>query len=619
MNLLRRGICNWLAVVLVMTAVADANGQAAGAVDPRQPSRLPPTLEPARLPPVDAGQQTSPPVRGDNSQPRGSPQNSRQRRSSLGAVQRVNVRVTASSGGNVYLDKGRRAGLLAGDEVSLFPPGGDIVNATIQSVSKSSSRCTVVSGRGPVDIGTRGEVRIPSDRLDPEVEKLPRGNAPEHPPWTRPPEDWDQNEPLLAPAFSQSPRDRAPTIHGRLFAHYMHTWNRHSAHNQYSLGRMGASLRMENPFCRGGGLRLDGEFSRRGVFLDDELDDVSDPGRLNRISYHWGGGDENPFRIEAGRFVSYEFPEAGILDGAELVYKTGRGHRVGVSAGFLPEPFPSLVLIDDLHVGVFCRWVSDDQETASSTVAFQKTWHKGTPDRELLIWSGDYDPSEYLSVHSTVWCDFYDSRDTLKSTRFEITEAVVEPVVQFDPGRAIGAHVSYVRWPQLLRRDFSPFVQQQVVGDHVVRYGLFSWQDLNDCVRLDGRVDRWHDQSNEAGTSWDIGIRFRDLLFEHGEVALSVFGTDGLYSTGPGGRVMVNHRFSRCFASVSYDLADYELARQGARVRLGNTAGVILQQSARANLDITLSPNRSVSVFADYRFGQNQSAVQGGVFYQRRL
>jgi hypothetical protein len=538
-----------------------------------------------------------------------------------GAVTRVEIRVTASSGGSIYLDKGRASGLSPGDEVVLFPAGDGIVNAAVQSVSRSSARCTIVSGQRNIDIGTRGQALLPADRLALEAVERPAltRNSPEHRPWTHPPENWDQNQPLLAPAYSREPEERKRSVRGRLFADYLHTWNRSDAWNQYSLGRAGAAVWVENPFRRGGELYIDGEFNRRGVFLADQSDAVDGPGRLDRISYYWGGTDDQPWRVELGRFLSYEIPEFGVVDGTELVFRTAAGHRIGVSAGFLPQPFPNLATRNDVFVAAFSRWVSDPLETLSSALGFQKTWHKGTPDRDLLVWSGDYDPNEHFSLHSTVWGDFYDSHDTLKSTSFEISEAIVQPIIRVDPGHGVGAHVSYVRWPQLLRLDYSPYVEQQIIGDRVLRWGLFTWQDLGRRVRLDGRVDQWSDQSHETGTSWEARVAFRELLFEHGEVALAVFSTDGTYSSGPGGRVSVNRRFAWCFASLAYDIADYKLTDHVGGMSLSNTSGDLLQHAIRANLDFTMASDRSVSIFVNYRFGQSQDAIQAGMFFQKRL
>ena len=102
--------------------------------------------------------------------------------------------------------------------------------------------------------------------------------------------------------------------------------------------------------------------------------------------------------------------------------------------------------------------------------AYRRPGIGGSPDRDLLVHTIDYNPNEHFSIHSFVWSDFYDSRDTLKTTAFEITEVVIQPMLRIDPGHGIGLHVSYVRWPQLLRLEYSPFVNSQITNGRVVRY-----------------------------------------------------------------------------------------------------------------------------------------------------
>ncbi len=537
---------------------------------------------------------------------------------SRGAVARVPVRVTASSGSSIYLDQGRAAGLRPGDEVVLRSPSLGMVHAVVQSVSSRSARCVVASGRRRIDIGTQGEVLIPRDRVAPETNAARLRAVPEHPQWTRPPENWDASQPLLAPAHSREPRERPTELHGRVFASYLHTWNRHASHDQYSLGRVGGSVWMENPFGQGGGLRVDGELNRRGVLLEDFFRDFHGPARIDRISYYWGGDTDRSWRWEVGRFISDGFPELGVVDGTEVSYRLAAGHSVGVNIGFLPEPFPSLVLGPDFHTSAYFLWVGGPDECVTCGVAYQKTWHRATPDRDLIIIRGDYNPSSVFSVHAAVWTDFYDHHDTLKNTFAEVTQALFQPLLRITPGSGLGLHMSYVRWPQLQRRDYLPLVQQQIIQDHVLRYGLFAWQELGMRVRLDGRVDQWRDQSRDEGTSWEARILLTDWVIPQGEIAVTVFGADGLYAWGPGGSIRFGRRFDWWYGSVAYDIADYALATTGVGLPTTSASGIV-QQAIRLNFDFEVGTRTTISVFSDYRYGPGLSAFQGGIYLQKRL
>jgi len=143
-----------------------------------------------------------------------------------GALVRIEVTVTAVSGRDVYLDRGRAEGLAPGDEVRLFPAVGSALTAVLRSVSTSGSRAQLRSGDVPPDIGTRGEILVPRDRLADEQAPPDAGPdaaheepptrpetepaaPPPHPPWERAPEQWDQGVPLLAPITARAPEERA--------------------------------------------------------------------------------------------------------------------------------------------------------------------------------------------------------------------------------------------------------------------------------------------------------------------------------------------------------------------------------------------------------------------------
>ncbi|MCA9259985.1 MAG: hypothetical protein KDA61_12325, partial [Planctomycetales bacterium] len=282
------------------------------------------------------------------------------------------------------------------------------------------------------------------------------------------------------------------------------------------------------------------------------------------------------------------------------------------------EPFPNLALSDDFQVAAFYQWVFDPEESLTNGLGFQKTWHDGTPDRDLLIWTVDYAPSLSFSLHSAIWGDFFDARDTLEPHAFEISQAIVQPIFRIDPARGVGAHLAYTRWPQLLRNEFSPFVQSQIVGDEVLRYGFFAWQNLTDLLRFDGRVDRWSDQNDVNGTNWETRLSLREALVRNGEVAVALYATEGAYNRGHGTRILLSRRFERCTTSLWYDIANYDFASNAAFSGWGTYPSHLLQQSLRFNLDFNLAWNSTFTWFTDLRFGQRQDAVQAGLFLQKR-
>lgn len=205
--------------------------------------------------------------------------------------------------------------------------------------------------------------------------------------------------------------------------------------------------------------------------------------------------------------------------------------------------------------------------------------------------------------------DIYTSADAIKSSGFEITEAHAHGTYQFDPGHGVGAYLAYFRWPELARKEFSPSFNFQLERYHVLRYGLFTWQQLSDHVRVDARVDQWHDQDDQ-GTTWDTRLAVRDWLYDRGEVTFSVYNADGVFTSGLGGRVSASRYFAWGSAAIAYDITGFGQA---------DDATGFMQHGLHANFDVDLSCGRSASLFSDYRFGDDHDAFQIGVFLQKRF
>ena len=124
-------------------------------------------------------------------------------------IQRIAVHVTAVQDTRAYLDLGSDAGIAVGDRVELHPDGQSMLEATVRSVTRNSARIDW-SGVGALEIGTSGEVLVPTDRK-------PAGTV-EHPPWTQGADKFDPKQPLLAPVKGIDNWKRDPRLHGRWFA-----------------------------------------------------------------------------------------------------------------------------------------------------------------------------------------------------------------------------------------------------------------------------------------------------------------------------------------------------------------------------------------------------------------
>jgi hypothetical protein len=521
-------------------------------------------------------------------------------------LERVPVRITAVSGRSVYLDRGRSEGIEPGDTVRILPLGGVTSIAIVRSVSRGSARAELEGGEVEIEIGAEGEVLVPGER------RRAASETPDHPDWEHPPVDWDEEMPLLAPVFGREPEERDRRVRGRLHTQYHTTTDHGSGDREYTRFRTGADLTFENPFRRGGELELDLELYRRTAETDDG-DDESE-GRLSpdKVSYRWGGVRGRPHRFEIGRFLQREFPEFGIIDGVEYGRRLRSGSRWGASVGWLPSRDDELRTGEDLQTSLFYRFVSGEEETLALGAGYQKTWHKGEADRDLLVGTFDYHPTRRLSARVSAEVDYYTSSDELKSSGPELTQLLVNGSYRWESGNGVGIFATHFRWPELLRNEFDDLTALQISDHKTTRIGMHGWRRLSDAVRLNARLDRWSDQ-DDSGGSGDLRVSLRDLLFDDGEVSVGIHQISGKYSDGLGVRVRADRRFSSGHLGLSWDGTNFE--PEGP----SGSAASLQHHTLRANYDWSIGSSWSLSLFVENRLGDEQDSLTAGFFLQKRL
>ncbi len=534
-----------------------------------------------------------------------------------GALVRVDVVVTAVSGGNVYLDKGRAEAIEPGDSILLYPMGHSPVPATVRAVSRTSSRAELAPGSPTLAIGDRGEVVMPAARRqsvapqDAQDGQTAPGKT-DHPEWSQDKESFDGTQPLLAPAFGILPEERPMKVYGRVFTQFNGTWDQQND-NSFELWRTGANVTVENPFGQGGQVHVAGDIWRRDSELGSGGGEQTSRARLDRASYLWGGTRYSTERWEVGRFLQHAFPELGVLDGFEVEHRTAGGGLVGGSFGSMPEPFAEMKSGQDVQGAVFYRSDPGDDDPLRFGVAYQNTWHEGAQDRNLFVGTFDADLSDLVSVFGEALVDVYGSGDSVKDKGLEVTEARVNGLWRVDPHTGVGVHVSHVRWPELKRHEFGDLTPEQLQDNEVTRVGADAWHDVTEHLRVNGQVDSWQDQ-NDTGMSGNLRAALRELLWSRGEVAVDLFITEGAFTKGTGVRVSGNRAIDDIgFATLSWETSSYDSDS------VASGGDNLDQQALRASLDRALGEGWTVSLYAERRLGGSTDSYNVGIFVQERF
>ena len=457
----------------------------------------------------------------------------------------LEVRVTSAERGWARIDRGSADGLIAGDAVTFLPQGGGVYQGAVKELDERAAR---VELRDPAFVpapGTRGKVQLPRARLGadasgrarkrPAPKRESEKSAMPPPLFENRDEEWQQGEPLLARVRAIRPEERERKLHGRSWASFDGT--RASEGDRSDLfARVGTSLVLENPFRRGDRLHADLEWNTRRVDVDD-LDDESDVEfRAEHLSYAWGGTRFAAEGWELGRFLQRGMVEFGVLDGAEVIVRRPNGHRYGASVGYLPEPDREFQTGEDLAFSGFYRWVADESELFSASAGYQKTFHNGAADRDLVVVDFTRTPLEGWAVFGNAWIDFYTDGDDDKGTLMGLTQAYLSMGRRWRGGSSLDLVASHLEFPEIDRNEFLPVEDAQLADDHYERVALTSRLQTSPELQLLTGIGGWIDEDEEGG-DLELGLALDEFLVEGGFAEVTGLATVGRYQTTVGGRL----------------------------------------------------------------------------------
>ena len=430
---------------------------------------------------------------------------------------------------------------------------------------------------------------------------------PEHPPWTAPPEEWTQSAPLLAPAHGVAPEERPRRFQGMVETSV--DWSQDSSDGskrEFLSSTVGLSGRLENPFHHGGELGFDAEYFARASDLGAE-DERESRLRVDRLSYAWGGVRSENDRGEVGRFLQREFPELGFLDGMEYVHRTRKGSSFGGSAGFMPEPDDFFRTGNDFQASLSGRWVSDVEHRYAFGAAYQKTWHEGVADRDLVAAQMELHPSVATAVHGSALVDLYTSGDDLKGAGPELTQLFLDASHRTSGGHGFGLFASRFRFPQLLRDEFDDVTAEEIASAVNDRAGADGWIALNATTQLYGRYERWSDQDDSGGSA-RARVTWCEALGPGGPVLVESYTSTGKFTHAIGVRTSARKRLGAGSLGLSWD---------ATRFTQEDVDEELLQHALRADLDLDLGRRWFLALYAETRFGDEQDALALGFMLQR--
>jgi hypothetical protein len=524
--------------------------------------------------------------------------------------QLVEGRVLAVIGDSFEIDRGLLDGLRQGDSITIYVPSGNPITARLTSVAQRSATIIASGSSGKIDVGVRVEIRVPTGRNTSDQGDR-QGQAVEHPPWENAIDNWPSDKPLLAPATGLTAADRPVSISGRMYAFSDMIWDdERSTSSVFS--RAGLDMRIGNALGFGGQFRFDVEGNQFDFSTDDGLgDDSGSDFRLDRLSYAIGGDRYRPVRVEAGRFLQREFPQFGVLDGAEVSLRLGNGHRLGSSIGYIPLLYGNNAGTgEDLQTAFYYRAVSND-EKSNLGAGYQKSWHNGDADRDLIVVEGSTRLDGGFFFHSSAWIDLYDANDLARDGT-ELTRVVASGSYRSKDGNGWMASLSQFRFPDLQQQQvFDPTAL--VYTDKEVRRGdVTVFRKFTKSSTGTARAHFWNDEDNSGGGGelrWDV----RDLWIDRSRLGAAVFLSKGQFSDVLGLRLNSGLNTGFGHLRLSWNTSSY------ANVEFSNGNSDLLQHRARLSLDTNLSADWSLSLYGELRAGDEQDSRSAGFYLQKSL
>ena len=549
------------------------------------------------------------------------------------ATEDIAARVTSYvEGTGIVIDRGLRDGLRVGDRVTFTERGGRQQFGVILDLEGRVANVRPEDSQFRPEPGTRAMVSVPSSRFEkpaPKREgKLPipteepvedTGKAPtapgEAPRWTRPEDGFTMDMPLLAEVNAVHPRNRASKLTGRSYLSWDRIVDTEDGRGDSFL-RFGGGVYGENLFDRGGTLHFDGEINARQTHRIGNDDESTSDFRLDRLSYTLGGTRHDWNRLQFGRFLQGGMPEFGVLDGASWSTRTDRGDSYGGSVGFLPEPDKDQQSLEDLQIAAWYRWVADEREVLSFTGGYQKTWHNGSRDRDLLVLKSQYIPVEGWNVFGSAWLDVYGAGDDVKDSGPSLTYAIVDARKRYDNGVILNVDYRHQEYPELRRSEFPPVGLPQIQDAHVDRLGgtISKWTQggasASNAKRLYLRAGGWADEE-DAGGDAELGVDFFDVLADDARLDLAVFTSAAKFSSLVGARLRYGRFGPKRSWSVMYEIRQNEIVGFNANV------DSLYQHRARGSYELFRTSGLSASLSGEVQFQDREDQFFLGLFLQR--
>lgn len=518
--------------------------------------------------------------------------------------------------GRLVIDRGETDKLEEGDTLVVLPRNGGRLSGRVTRVEARTAVVELDDVNSAPPVGTRGEVWLPKLRFarttDPDrartktEDSLPTEPRPPAE-WQNTDEEWKPGMPLLTRVRPVRPENRTWSMTGRAFlsSQLSHVPRSGSSNSWF---RSGADVTFQNPFHNGGDLRVDGELNYKTSYSEDRAPDLL----VRRAAYTLGGTRYARDRFDFGRFMQHDLSEFGVMDGVAWSRRRENGHRFGASLGFLPEPNDDFRSFKDFQLSAHYQWVADEYERVSLTGGFQKTFHYGKSDRDLLLARFSVTPEEGWEFYGTTWIDLYTGNDSAKKHFIELTQALLVAARRYDDGSGLDISLWHQMFPDVLANVKRYMPPNRVASDRHDRLTINAWLPRGEDTMVRGTAALWNDE-DESGGSLEFGIDQQRLFFENGSTGVVLYAADAAFESAFGALVRTGRRTETARWEVSYDFGYHH------RVGFPSDFADIIQHRIFGEYEMPMDGGWDLRGWADSNLYDGDVSVAVGFWVQKRF
>jgi len=465
----------------------------------------------------------------------------------LAAEVTVRGRITNEAQDGVYVDVGTDQGLRPGLSGSLQLDDEQTFTFEVLTVERQSALLRLPAHRGGTAfVGRMVEVIFQPEAPRPAQKTRAKSGDPNQASKssTAPGSPGRQEEfvPLLAllPRGPEAPKPPSDS-HGRVQLRQMLQTDSEGGLG-YSVTRLDSSGSMGRiggspwNFEWSGGLRYrDGDaYISHPEYQEPHLD-------VYRAMFQRPLGDGGFLRF--GRFVPYELPGIGYVDGLQGQVRQGEHTRFGVVGGLKPNRIDLDASADEPLIVPYAAYETGprDGRYYSGTVGLLNSYYDGDMDRLALLIDQRVGLARGFTLYSTAAVDFdVGASQTQKGTR--LTQLDVSAAAELTSFLTLRAGVDHWERPDhQAERDLLPFQDERFFDNGYWRYWIGSSQNVPGHLRFYEEVGYIDSDTVDGDVRWQVSVTRSGLgAWQDASVTVGVYNLIAYEDGGYGCRVSAN-------------------------------------------------------------------------------